>query len=125
MPAARHPRPALDVSVSALRERARRRQYFPRMLGIPGRHRHLLTSGHGRRAMPAGVIGAAARIEGPREPRNHYVRQQHVAADMPVDVAVAVAPAAKLLDDPRGEPDGRGRLQFGPPTSPIPYLINS
>ena len=40
-------------------------------------------------------------------PVDHDVRQQHVLREGPLDVAVAVAPRAELLDDPGGQARGR------------------
>ena len=53
------------------------------------------------------VVHAHRRRRRLRDPVHHEVRQQRVLAESALDVAVAVAPRAELLDDPRREPDRR------------------
>ena len=47
------------------------------------------------------VVQAGRRRRRPRDPVEHHVREQLVLGERPFDVAVAVAPGAELLDDPR------------------------
>ena len=70
----------------------------------------------GRHLDPAGVLGggdrgvgavhAHRRADRRGEPVDGDVGEDLVFGEAPLDVAVAVAPGAELLDDPRGEPGG-------------------
>jgi hypothetical protein len=106
-PPARHLGPALDISIGLFRKRAGRRQNLAGMFGISGRHHDLFADRNDPWAVAACVVWPETRIDRARQPIEHDIGEKHIAAEMSVDVAIAIAPAAKLLDDPRGEADGR------------------
>src|SRR5262245_20530395 len=60
--------------------------------------------------MQAGVVGPERGANRTGEPVERDVRQQVVAAEGVLQVAVAIGPGAELLDDPCGKP-GRGIAQ--------------
>src|SRR5690606_19840989 len=75
------------------------------------RARGRLLDALGRRPEAAGlhrlVVEPRGRRDRPGDPVDHHVGEELILREAALDVAVAVAPGAELLDDPRGEPGGR------------------
>ena len=57
--------------------------------------------------MHARVVRPERGADGAGDPVEHDVGQQLVLGEAALDVAVAVAPGAELLDDPGGQPGRR------------------
>ena len=107
MSARLHLRPAPEVRVYARHPRARRVQDLLREGGVGRRRRHGLLGRDRPRRVVARVVGPEGRVDGAGDPVEHHVRQQRVLVEASLDVSVAIAPRAELLDDPRGEPHRR------------------
>src|ERR1700730_13049124 len=103
MAAARHHTPAPDVAMSARRQRAWRTQDLARKVGISRRNVDRSSFGNGPRPVHARVIRPERRADRTGEPVEADIGKQAVAAECGFDVAAAIRPGAKLLDDPGGE----------------------
>src|ERR1700733_3640669 len=106
MATALYRRPALDVGVHLLRDRARRPDDLRREGAVAGWHIDRAPAGDRPLSMHPGVVGPERRPDRAGEPVERYIRQQTVAADGRIGIAAAIGPAAELLGDP-GRESGR------------------
>src|SRR4051812_11623543 len=90
---------------------ARRAEDLARERGIADRYLDAATLVAPGRVARALVVDARGARDACRRPIEHEVRQQRVAAEVADHVALAVAPGAELLEQPRGQPGGRVRLR--------------
>src|SRR5256885_15211910 len=107
-----HARPALHVE-DALGPGARRLDDLPREDGAAGWHLDAEAAGRELVGVDRLVIEAARRVRGLGDPVEHDGGEQLVLREAALDLPVAVAPGAALLDDPRGEAGGRGVWSVG------------
>jgi hypothetical protein len=113
MATARHHGPPPDVGIHARRQRSRRTDDLARERRVAGRHVDRSPIRYRPRPVLAGVIGPERAADRTGEPVEADIRQQLVARERGLDIAVAIGPRAELLDDPRGKPDWRVRQPKG------------
>ena len=98
-----HDRPALNV-VRALGPGPGRQQDLAGKRGV-GRGDHDALAVRNRpRPMQARVIRPERRVDRAGDPVERHVREQGVFREASLDLTVAVAPRAELLDDPCRQP---------------------
>src|SRR5712691_7472978 len=106
MTASWHLGPALHAQ-AALRPFARRQVDLFGEKGYASRNFNVLPWLKLRRRVGALVVGANRRRYGFGGPIEHYVGEQLIFAETPLDLAITIAPCAEFFKNPRGQANRR------------------